>query len=125
MASKGWLFAEKDMVTQVCLGRKPLKGTAGFIPYPLPLFWSKSGQREEAGNARGKGEACRVTTRTIFRKGRNKAVPRNSKQGVDEQLKLTFCLYGIQPQHKQPRPLPGCANQGHGSYTRTGRQGGK
>lgn len=25
---------------------------------------------------------CCMTTRTIFRKGRNKAVPRNSKQGL-------------------------------------------
>ena len=57
-----------------------------------------------------------MTTRTIFRQGTNKAVPRNSKQRVDEQLKLTCCLYGIQHQCKQPRPLPGCKNQDHGAW---------
>lgn len=55
-----------------------------------------------------------MTTKSIFNKCRNKGVPRNGKQGIDEQLKLTCCLQGIQPQRKQPRPHPGCGDQGHG-----------
>ena len=79
-------------------------------------IWNKSGQRKEASNARAKEKLCCMTTRTIFNKCRNKVVPRNNKQEVGEQLKLTCYLQGIPLQCKQPRPLPSCANQGHSDW---------
>lgn len=57
-----------------------------------------------------------MTTGTIFSKGRDKEVPRNSKQQVDEQLKTNSksraVAVGYGPSAKSPGRFRVCVNQG-------------
>lgn len=43
-----------------------------------------------------------MTTRAILNKCRDKEVPRNTKQGVDEHFKLTCCHHGYSPSVNSP-----------------------
>ena len=58
----------------------------------------------------GPREKLHGVTATTFGKGKNKEVSRNSKQWVDEQLKLTCWLYGISPSVESPDHFRACVS---------------
>lgn len=129
MKREGGVFTEVT-ATRVHFRRIALEGTTGFYASPVAtvVIQSETSQgRERRQAVLGPREKPRcMTTGTIFSKGRNKEVPRNSKQQVDEQLKTNSksraVTVGYGPSAKSPGRFRVCKSGSQRlGYTRAGK----